>query len=350
MRPHENPILKRLEGVMLYGVLIAAAILATIHGIKKGVDAPTATAFVLILLAVVVFEFSAAKHMAISWFERRVGGIVGWALVWGSCVVGSLWVNFATSAGTQDINSSTQKASYVKFENASDQLAAAKAERTRIEKRLEWMQGAVNGKPVRTPEAAQADIQKSMAHRFWEMTEGCTKTMGPQTRSFCGDYAAFVAEKALAGEKLVLQSELAEAKASIKEYEALAANGTAVISADQPHLIALANVTGVSMPVAKQIDAMSIPIIAQIIVSMAAILKVVDGYGGQPRQPWLRWGRIMQVVRGDESAPTTAAPAVTTTALVPRTEVRHTYQTQLDPRFDATRAALDNAIGQLKHA
>jgi hypothetical protein len=204
---------------------------------------------------------------------------------------------------------------------------------------------------VRTPEAAQADINRMQAHRFWGVTENCTTTQGPQTRAFCAEYASYIAEKALAGEKLVLQSELAEAKASIKEYELLAANGTAVTSSDQPHLIALASVTGVSMPVAKQIDAMSIPIIAQIIVSMAAILKVVEAYCGQPRKPWFAWGRIMHVLRDEQ--PAYQAPAPTSTALVPKNpEVihHHTTETRLDPRYDAARAALDNAIGRFKAA
>ena len=74
--------------------------------------------------------------------------------------------------------------------------AEAKLARLRSDRaQLEPIEGVANIKPWRDPASARAAVQTAEVHRFFtKVTEGCTKTFGPQTRKFCSDYEMAKAE------------------------------------------------------------------------------------------------------------------------------------------------------------
>lgn len=86
----------------------------------------------------------------------------------------------------------------------------------RLEERLRMV-------PVRNADQAQAAIDNAMAHRFWNVTEGCKRTTGPQTREFCSAYASAVADKAGATEAITMREELKLARADLAKARAASA-------------------------------------------------------------------------------------------------------------------------------
>lgn len=280
---------KRLANLMVGGALLSALILAVAHGAEKGSTWYLKSALIIGLVCVAIGEFLAWHNAATSWHERRAGSMALWAVLGTTLSLGTLYTNFASSASNNDGKAVVQKTAFVKRENVEDQLRDAKKTRARIEARLQWMDTGVNGKPVRTVEAAQADIVNAEAHRFFKLTNSCTETKGPQTRSFCDGYAGFKAELALANEKLNLADELKTAKADIANYEAQMAKGEAVVSEDAAQIGFIKASFGTSALAARQIDAMILPILVQAMLLFGGILLANEAFRGKTPKPWFSW-------------------------------------------------------------
>lgn len=86
----------------------------------------------------------------------------------------------------------------------------------RLEERLRMV-------PVRNAQQAQAFIDNAKSHRFWNLTDGCTRTTGPQTRDYCSAYASAIADKAGATEAMVMREELKTARAELAKARAASA-------------------------------------------------------------------------------------------------------------------------------
>lgn len=280
---------KRLANLMVGGALLSALILAVAHGAEKGSTWYLKSALIIGLVCVAIGEFLAWHNAATSWHERRAGSMALWAVLGTTLSLGTLYTNFASSASNNDGKAVIQKTAFTKRGNVEEELKAAKADRDRIAARLKWMDSAVNGRAVRTADAAQADIVNAEAHRFFKLTNSCTETKGPQTRSFCDGYAGFKAELALAGEKMTLTEELKAARDTVKDYETKMADGQAVVSDDAPQLgfiKASLNTTDIG---ARQIDAMILPILVQAMLLFGGILLANEAFRGKTPKPWFSW-------------------------------------------------------------
>lgn len=110
----------------------------------------------------------------------------------------------------------------------------------RLSKNVDRLQSRLRMVPVRNADQAQAAIDNAMAHRFWNTTDGCKRTTGPQTRAFCSDYASAVADKAGAVEAQTTREELKQAEAELtKARQAVAAsNATTAVAASQGAVLA----------------------------------------------------------------------------------------------------------------
>jgi hypothetical protein len=287
----------RLAYLMVGGALFAGTLLAIDLGLARASHSWLVPAFVTGLVCVVVGEFLSWHNAASAWHERRPGSLVLWCILGSILSCGTLWTNFSTSAANQNEKSSLQKAQFVAFENVGDRLAEAKSDLKRVADRLAWMQTAVNGKPVRSVEAAQASIDNAHAHKYWEATNHCSETHGAQTRAFCADHAGYIAEKALAGEKKVLEAELASAKASVAKYDDKAAHTQAVVSDDTPGVTALRKWASFDGETARQADSMTLPLLVQAMLVLGGILLANETYRDRQRLKWFDWQRWKGVAK-----------------------------------------------------
>lgn len=294
---------KRLANLMVGGALLSALILAVAHGAEKGSTWYLQAALIIGLVCVAIGEFLAWHNAATAWHERRAGSMALWAVLGGLLSLGTLYTNFASSASNNDGKAVVQKTAYVKRVNVEEELKAAQADRDRIAARLKWMDSAVNGRAVRTADAAQADIQNAEAHRFFKLTNSCTETKGPQTRSFCDGYAGFKAELGLAGEKLRLEAELVTAKENVKTYEGQMTGGQAVVSEDAAQIGVIKAGLNTSSATARQIDAMILPILVQAMLLFGGILLANEAFRGKTPKPWFTWSwarTIYRAITGQE--------------------------------------------------
>jgi hypothetical protein len=100
-------------------------------------------------------------------------------------------------------------------QNANHQTASYEDTRGTIKQlslQVDTLQEKVRMAPKRTAEGAEAAIQNAKANRFWEATNGCKETKGPQTRRFCDAYFSAVADKSGSTEILTVREELKQAQ------------------------------------------------------------------------------------------------------------------------------------------
>ena len=162
------------------GLVLAAGIITIAK--KAGVPIPDYAMWfgLAIGLAGLIAEMVAAKSIVEAWWTAKVGPLVGSLCIWFFAFSFAMFNWMGAASENQSEKSNVHKAAFVKTGVVSDNRESAKADMTRLQKRMEWMETAINGSPVSTPDAAQAKIENAKAHRFWDMTEGCTKTKGPQ--------------------------------------------------------------------------------------------------------------------------------------------------------------------------
>jgi len=250
-------------------------------------------------LAAILAELLGLKKMIIAWWNAQPLSTVAWFGIW---IVGfgfSLYGALFAAGDFQAKREGVQKAAYVRETNAEDQLADAKNERKRIEGRLSWMQTAVNNKPVRTVEAADADIRNAKMQRLWDNTEACTDIRGRASKAFCDRYTQLLTEKALAGEKKTLEAELKAAKDDIAKYEGVVANGgTATTSDATPFVEFVSWSTGMDKRSAAFIEPLQMSLTNMLLVSLAGLVLGLTAIQGTPRIRWVDWSRISRALFG----------------------------------------------------
>lgn len=189
---------------------------------KAGVEIPSYAMWfgLAIGLAGLICEMIAAGDIVKAWWTAKIGPLVGALTVWAFAFSFAMFNWMGAASENQSEKTNLHKAAYVRTISTQETRVSAKAELDRLQKRMAWMETAVNGTPVTTPEAAQAKIDNAKAHRFWAMTDGCAKTKGPQTRRYCDGYTLAQTELSLAIEKQTLAEELKSAKAAYAQADA----------------------------------------------------------------------------------------------------------------------------------
>lgn len=284
--PHSNRFAMNVTKMMVGGSLFAAVIMAIHYGWSKGADTALSVAFVVALVVVAFGEVLSWHSVAASWYERRIGALIFWAVLGSALSLGTLYTNFSTAAGSGEKTATIKTADYNNYDAIKSDLASDRAKLARLEGRLSWMSGtAVRGKPVGTVEGADAKIAEANAHRFWKMTDGCKETKGPQTREFCANFAAAKEEYALAVEKKAVESEIPIIKARIAKNAGLATERVA-LSDDAANITAVAAWLKVDTKTARQADSMLLGILVQAMMLLGGILLATETYRHLPRKPW----------------------------------------------------------------
>lgn len=293
----------RLAGLMVFGALTAALILAVAHGAEKGSTWYLKSALIIGLVCVAIGEFLSWHNAATAWHERRAGSMFLWSILGGLLSVGTLYTNFSSAASNNDGVAVLQRTAFVKRTNVEEELTAAKRARDDLQKRLELT-------PIRTAEQAQAYIENAMAHKFWKSTSECKETKGPQTRQFCSDYASAVADKAGATAAITMREELKVAIAAVKRYEANQDSGSAVVSDEAPNVGLIKAGLNVSSVQARHVDAMVLPFLVQTMLLFGGILLANEHFRGKTPRPWINWhavgsawAKLYKLVTGNDLGP-----------------------------------------------
>lgn len=249
--------------------------------------------------AALVFEFVGAKRATLGWINRKPVAIIGWGAVWlaAFAYAGNNWLGVASDG--EDKKAGVQRAAYVTETSNTDELKAAKIDRDRAQARLAWMQTAVNGQPVRSVEAADADMSAAKADRMWRATGECRDTSSKREKDFCAKFSGYRAEKALATEKLTLQAELDKARTAVAGYEARVVGKTALATSDKrSDLRFYTRYAGLTDEIAQDVQALLKILVVSAFVTFSAVLMTLDAHKDTPRQPWVDWRRITQWLRG----------------------------------------------------
>lgn len=270
--PHNNRFAMNVTKLMVGGSLFAAVIMAVHYGWSKGSDTALSIAFVVALVVVAFGEVLSWHSVAASWYERRAGACIFWAILGISLSLGTLYTNFSTAAGSGEKTAIVKTADFNQYDAVKSDLASDRAKLARLEGRLSWMTGtAVKGKPVGTIEGADAKVTEAKAHKWWKTTEGCTATKGPQTREFCANYAAAVDELALAREKKTIEAEIPAIKARIAQNSGKAVEHVA-ISDDAANITAVAAWLRIDTKTARQADSMLLGFLVQAMMLLGGVL------------------------------------------------------------------------------
>ena len=285
---------------------------------------PYAVAFATMLgIAALLYEMNAATYALRHFWRGSLFGMLGWAAVWCVAFAYSLnqWVGAASES--EGAKSNTHKAAYTRTVDTRDALTASKLEYDRLQRRMSWFDTAINGQPVRSIVAAEASINNAKAHKFWKTTDECKETKGPQTRQFCAEYTAFLAEKSLATEKELVSAELLGAKVAYDKAKAGAAAAPTETSEARNDLIILTRYGGMTENDARVANALGSIIAISIFLSLATMLREWEHLRASgARTPFVNWsgvaGAVRSVLFGDSTPRGTKTIVHTRTVLESR--------------------------------
>lgn len=272
-----------------------------IHEIESVIP-PYAVVFAICLgLAALLYEMNATTYALRAFWSGRMVGTIGWSFVWAVAFAYSMnqWIGAASE--NEGAKSNHHKAAYFQTVDARKNLDTSQRTVDRLEEKLRMA-------PVRTADAAQAAIDNAMSHRFWKITDGCKSTKGPQTRSFCSDYASAVADKAGATEAITLREELKTAKADLTSARQAVASTGVEVSEGRNDLVILTKYAGMAEDDARTLNALGSIIAISIFLSVATALRELEHLRATqqrvPMFPWRNWVRsIMRLVTGSDPGP-----------------------------------------------
>lgn len=225
------------KGAVLMGLLLVVAevIFLVRGGWRSAVDDYDRWAFV-ILAVVLSLGIAFLPSAAFRLFRAKshvVGGLacIAWMLVaayaWGTTV--------SVSAINRAEIESSRQATLTKATYSADTV-------NDLTRRLKQKEEALNFLPEsRTPEAIQGEINAQKQGKRWDATSGCTNATTSRSRTYCQNIDRLEAEKADAGERKLLQSEIDNLAKQLQEARAVVTNGPAALASVDPEFKVLAS-------------------------------------------------------------------------------------------------------------
>lgn len=279
-------------------LVFVAGLITILH--KAGVPVPAYVALfgVCLGIAALLYEMNATTFALRAFWKGRPLSALGWSFVWLVAFAYSMnqWIGAASESEGSKTN--VHQTAFAASATAKDNLKKAKNELDRVEGRLAWMDTAVNGKPVRSIEAAQSDLDNAQAHKFWNLTNGCKETKGPQTREFCNNVAAWKSEKSLASERLTLQTELKTAKEEHAKAVAESKNTKTEASEARNDMLFLTKYGNMKLEDAQALNAVGSILAISIFLSVATALRELEHLRSQgPRTKWFSIRGLIARVR-----------------------------------------------------
>lgn len=305
-RVFENSLVR----IFVFFVVGAAAISVVETTLAKATTSLSFWKLLFLGFGCIMAELMGTHRAITAWWEAKPGSMIAWSGVWlfGFCF--ALYMALGSAANFQAQREGVQKAAFRTQTSAADMLKSAKAKRDRIEAELSLMSVTVNGekRPPRTAEAAQADLDNALSHKFWRSTSGCTETKGPQTREFCGNIAAWKAEKSLAGSKLTKEAELDAVRTEVIKYEAELKSTPALATSEHTPFVALVStMTPVKAETAALIEPIQSSLTNMMLCSLAGVVMALGSLAGSQRRRWFdfrgAYRRAVSIVTGNDPGP-----------------------------------------------
>lgn len=278
-------LMTRLAGIAAVVLIVKKSNLQNISGANWDV---VVVALALGLVAV-VGEYQFARETYRAWREREVPTLVLCTALWAAAFAYSCnnWLGVASEGQVTKAN--VQKAAYVVQQDTSKTEAELTAKNNDLLQRIAMA-------PKRTAEQAEAAIVNAKANRFWNMTNGCTETKGPQTRAFCDAYASAVADKAGAIALITDREEQRQVAAELRKLRETRKDAP-VVDEQRSDLMIYTSWLGVSQQNAVLGQAVGMIAFVSLLLSGLGLLKEREEYAGKPTKPWGIANRLRSVVR-----------------------------------------------------
>ena len=246
---------------------------------------------------------------------RKWGYAAAAAVLWLFAVTASLQQTFASAARMQDSVASARLTMHASQTSAGDtrdvaaqRHIAAKAKLDDLRKQAWAEMPKIDGSAVTSPAAAQEAIAKAQAHRYWERTEQCGKTLGPDTRRFCDTYRQATAAKAELERRVEIKrdfdaAETAEQAAHDAYLKAQGAANSApqVVSKQDPFLRYASDSTGISVGTLEILSAAQLSITTQVILSILGVF--LFGAAPAPSPAPIHTREVVRVVERPQGGP-----------------------------------------------
>lgn len=275
-------------------VLLAGFVLV-LKKAKANPDPTDAAVIMLLGCAALMAEYYMGGEMVRGWVERSLIKVFSSLAVY-IAVLGYAALQWTGTAAEMETNKTgMQKAAFVTQQDTSKSEAELTKRNNDLLQRIEMA-------PKRTAEQAEAAIVNAKANRFWNMTNGCTETKGPQTRAFCDAYASAVADKAGA---IALITDREDQKQVAKELRALRdgrKNEVVVVSENRSDLRFLTHYANMSEQAAADLSAAWKIVIISFLACILGMMIKAREYRDVPRQPWGVASRLHSIVRWFKAA------------------------------------------------
>lgn len=319
-RDYSRIIERTTESGLFYAwaiTLVVASTMGFINGWTRGAWWAMSALWAAFFFAIPVIEF-ALVHRAATCFRRREWGTgvgaIGAAML---AFLISVWSTFNTAAVNQDGKAQARLAANEQQEDGKAAVNRAADKVLKERQAVEALRFAasfrteINGVTVTTPEAAQSLVDQLTAHRFYGLSENCTKPKGRQTTEHCRNLAAARAAIASANDAMTRREELkaaektlAKAEADLEAARQNRSAGPVVTSTQSPFVKKAAYYFNMAEEDANTIES-GLPALGLQLLTMVLAVFIGVGVHRQSDEPQSTTG----FSRGRESSAETAASA-----------------------------------------
>lgn len=276
---------------------------------KNGVELPNFMVLFGVSLGIagLLYEMSASRAMMRAWWEAKPFSMFCNVAIWGAAFSFSIFNWIGAAAEGQAEKTNLQKAAYVHSEDARTRLSmsqdALKQARAAAQEKhnAAWETiPMVQGQKITDRAQAEAMIDGIKSNtRFWNLTDGCATTKGPQTRKFCADYSDAKAALAWADTHPALIEAADTADREVKRLEAEVmqarsqASNTAVVTSDErADLFMLTDWGGMSEARAQQLTGLISVLVISIFLSFGSMREEAAHLSTLgPRRKWSFFSR-----------------------------------------------------------
>lgn len=300
----------QVESVVL-GALILTGMAAVLYYAKdRAADGMTVWFMAVIGMAAVFYCYKGSELACHAWFQRRAVKFLSSAfLLLGAFAIES-WNHLSVGSKNQDELTANRVSAHTARDLAEANHNSALQARRSAQKALDDLNSGatfnetsvltINGKTITTPEAAQAAIDDKKSHKWWNLTNACTETKGPETRKWCQEYRDAIAAKAAAGERIRkgadFDSKITEAKTRLDNADAEVKAAKATLDktpivtskerADTRNIKKVANVFGVAEVDDNLLGSLLFVLGLTLFISIRKWQITAELYEDQPRKPW----------------------------------------------------------------
>lgn len=269
-------------------VLLAGFVLV-LKKAKANPDPTDAAVIMLLGCAALMAEYYMGGEMVRGWVERSLTKVFSSLAVY-IAVLGYAALQWTgTAAEMESQKTGVQRAAFVTQQDNGKTEAELTKRNNDLLQRIEMA-------PKRTAEQAEAAIVNAKANRFWNMTNGCTETKGPQTRAFCDAYASAVADKAGALALITDREEQKQVAAELRKVREGRKNEV-VVEENRSDLRFLVTYANMSEQAAADLSAAWKIVIISFLACILGMMIKAREYRDVPRQPWGVASRLRSIVR-----------------------------------------------------